>query len=70
MYGLGEVAAIRLALLLFGYSEEWKTIHRWEYAKIFMLDVANEIFEYFSNKDKIIKRTTFASVSKNSSRSH
>ena len=27
-----------------------------EYAKIFMLDVANELFEDFSNKDKIIKR--------------
>ena len=27
-----------------------------EYAKVFMLDVANELFKDFSNKDKIIKR--------------
>ena len=27
-----------------------------EYAKIRMLDVANKLFEAFSNKDKIIKR--------------
>ena len=27
-----------------------------EYAKIFMLDVANELFEDFLNKDRIIKR--------------
>jgi len=27
-----------------------------EYAKIFILDVANELFEDFSNKDRIIKR--------------
>lgn len=27
-----------------------------EYAKTFMLDVANELFDNFSDKDKIIKR--------------
>ena len=27
-----------------------------EYAKAFMLDVANELFDDFSDKDKIIKR--------------
>uniref|UniRef100_G3PK41 SPIN-DOC-like zinc-finger domain-containing protein n=1 Tax=Gasterosteus aculeatus TaxID=69293 RepID=G3PK41_GASAC len=28
-----------------------------EYAKTFMVDVANELFDYFPNKDKIIKQT-------------
>ena len=42
-----------------------------EYAKAFVLDVANELFDDFSDKEKIIKREKrHASVGKNCSRSY
>jgi len=34
-----------------------------EYAKTFMLDVANELFDDFSNKDKILKRIEYMPLS-------
>lgn len=40
-----------------------------EYAKAFMLDATNGLFDDFSDKDKIIKRIKDMTVDKNCSRS-
>ena len=51
----GDCDSVSFAAFL-AIAKNGKPFTDGEYAKIFMLDVANELFEHFSNKDKIIKR--------------